>query len=872
MQSLDSFWNQLDQSSGQGLPPQPIPQQPQYQQPQFTTPPHMTAEISQPGNFGQPQPRAQPSSMDPTDTLSSLDAMNLPISTRTITKTSVLMPYVFSDEAQSTPRFVRPTSQYIPYKNDVHKDSGFPFAITTQPFAKLDVNEKPIPIVVPNGEPIRCRRCLAYMSPNAIFSGGGRSYNCPICGVKNEVDDAYFCQLDATGKRLDSNQRPELSSGTIDLTAPPAMFSGTAHAPTLVFAVDVTPSALRSGFTQAACDAIQLSVKRLIEEGTADLNLAHVSIIAFSSVIVFFDINSDGRGYSVNIVPDAADVCAPSSGISLPTLAVAGTTLIKIASQIPKLFSVGPSSGSGDMDFDFAAEMIQTLVLPQFTTDDSALCSVLLSGADMMEHSGGKLIVFTVHPPSMNIGVQPAQEPQTLTNRLAGTQPKSQPVFPQIVQECVKNSVSVDFFIGGNNDCSTDTLTNLCQNTFGRIYLYPHFLPQSSGDPFSIAQDLFALLSANWYFGCTVKVRVSEGIEVKSAVGLTHVAGSSSDEITIPAISEHTSLTFELGYYENISAQQKNAYIQIAVLYTNARKERFVRIHNLTLTLTTHPEHIFNSADVASVVMFSSRRIIENISKQPPETIRNNVFDDMCKWVSYYRKKCAHGQDNIFPLHLKEYPSYLLALLKSPLLRPPSILPQERSLFAQFIRIASPSQLLLSLYPRVYRIDNADLVNEHRALRTTWATFSRDGAFLIDDGEAVRIWFGDSVDQNILLSFAQVCCTEQFASDINSLFDPLKMKRVPVFTSEELQSVSEPVRSTLLLINRLNSFPGSVPRSPEFVHQTHNQPLPQHPSPQHFQTQLRYTRMKDEMTEDQTYDQPASAMFIEKIRRTVTGQ
>lgn len=41
-----------------------------------------------------------------------------------------------------------------------------------------------------------------------------------MCQMVNEVPVDYFCALDASGRRLDHDQRPELSGGSVEYVAP----------------------------------------------------------------------------------------------------------------------------------------------------------------------------------------------------------------------------------------------------------------------------------------------------------------------------------------------------------------------------------------------------------------------------------------------------------------------------------------------------------------------------------------------------------------------------------------------------------------------------------------------------------------------------
>ena len=47
-----------------------------------------------------------------------------------------------------------------------------------------------------------------------------RRFQCNLCGMVCECPPEYFCATDGQGKRLDHNQRPELSQGSVEFVAP----------------------------------------------------------------------------------------------------------------------------------------------------------------------------------------------------------------------------------------------------------------------------------------------------------------------------------------------------------------------------------------------------------------------------------------------------------------------------------------------------------------------------------------------------------------------------------------------------------------------------------------------------------------------------
>ena len=64
------------------------------------------------------------------------------------------------------------------------------------------------------------------------------------------VPGEYFCALDASGRRYDTNQRPELSKGTVEFVAPTEYMVRPPMPPSYFFLIDVSVSAVRSGLLE----------------------------------------------------------------------------------------------------------------------------------------------------------------------------------------------------------------------------------------------------------------------------------------------------------------------------------------------------------------------------------------------------------------------------------------------------------------------------------------------------------------------------------------------------------------------------------------------------------------------------------------------
>lgn len=157
--------------------------------------------------------------------------------------------YIANETHNSNPRLIRSSLTKIPADTSILSTSSLSMGLTVTPFAELNSNEKPIPVVeAPNGI-FRCKRCQAYI--NLKFKIDFNNLNkrvakCNICGYANEMDTSnpgikpeYFSSV---------SECPELSSPTVDFIAPNAITKEILpFEPHYLFMIDVSSISLEYG-------------------------------------------------------------------------------------------------------------------------------------------------------------------------------------------------------------------------------------------------------------------------------------------------------------------------------------------------------------------------------------------------------------------------------------------------------------------------------------------------------------------------------------------------------------------------------------------------------------------------------------------------
>ncbi|KAG5514504.1 hypothetical protein RHGRI_035799 [Rhododendron griersonianum] len=158
------------------------------------------------------------------------------------------------------PRYLRLTTCAIPNSQSLVSRWHLPLGAVVCPLAEApDGEEVPVVNFAPTGI-IRCRRCRTYVNPYVTFTDGGRKWRCNICALLNEVSGDYFAHLDPSGRRVDLNERPELTKGSVEFIAPAEYMVRPPMPPLYFFLIDVSISAVRSGMLESSLVQPQMMV------------------------------------------------------------------------------------------------------------------------------------------------------------------------------------------------------------------------------------------------------------------------------------------------------------------------------------------------------------------------------------------------------------------------------------------------------------------------------------------------------------------------------------------------------------------------------------------------------------------------------------
>lgn len=226
---------------------------------------------------------------------------------------------------------------HLPASEDLATSSKIPLAMVIQPFAKQHPQEHPVP-VVDFGEkgPIRCNRCRAYINLFVRFVRGGRQYECNICSMINDVPDEYFCNLDASGRRADCNQRPELVCASVDFVASKEYIMRSPSPPSLLFAIDVTRNAVQNGAFVSSLSVIRKFIEEHVQN-PHNRRYSKMAIVTFDKNIHVYDLRAAEP--QILVMSDITDPFVPlHDGLFFDPVS-ASEQALALLDRLPSMFS-----------------------------------------------------------------------------------------------------------------------------------------------------------------------------------------------------------------------------------------------------------------------------------------------------------------------------------------------------------------------------------------------------------------------------------------------------------------------------------------------------------------------------------------------------
>ncbi|KAL6452552.1 SFB3 SED5-binding protein 3 [Candida maltosa Xu316] len=674
------------------------------------------------------------------------------------------------DQGNASSKFMRSTMYYVPESEQLRQATKLPISITVRPFAPLNENEEPIPVVDftsnnPNSTPedplsigpVRCHRCRAYVNPSMQFTHNQR-FVCNICQFANNVvPPEYASVLDGRGYRIDKFVKPELHKGVYDVVVPkeynfggPEKDSNVLH---VVFLIDISENSIKQALPVLIADAIRATLFNYDDAESENQPRIKIAIIAFDKRIHFFNLAPNLQTTQISVSSDLEDPFVPfSEGLFVDP----EESRYVIEDSLNYIEQLSSQDRVADLE-------------PCF----SAACKTAGMCLDLF--GGGKIISLLSNLPSWGPGALKYKDNRTI-GRTAAPEVEKKLFTPDseyykgLAKEFIEKSIGLDVHVVSHTPVDLSNVGWLSSVTGGDVTRWTNFNFERDGRALS-AKIYNSFKDITGYQG-QLKLRCSNGLQVtqyygtSSSIADTTIIGNTQDPI-IPVLTKDQSFTILLEYDGKLSPKL-DCHFQAALLYTDPKGVRKVRVINLVLAVTKNLEDVFHFADENAVVATIVRDTLSFVGTQSLLELRESLNNKLVDIFTHFRAMNEYGHNRaktltnkmLFPDSLKHLPIYLLSFLKSEVLKAATGLPADARLADMYNMMTMPlERLMYHLHPAVVEIhsllDEEGVVNESTGFINlplykdlTVRNLDRS-VYILCNGEKIYIWIDP--ETNIML-------------------------------------------------------------------------------------------------------------------------
>ena len=652
--------------------------------------------------------------------------------------------YLAQDDGNANPKFIRPSLHAVPHEESFLRESGLIWSSVICPLAPV-LSEEAVPVIA-DRLPVRCHRCRAYINPFAPFTELGRRWTCMFCGMSNDVDAAYFCNIDPSGKRRDASDKAELCRGSVtwDVTScneyvHKDTVSGrvTVAAPMRhLVAIEVSRKA------QSTLSAVSSCLKGVLRDMSQRYPMCQVSFVTFADTLHFYN-------FSVPSVPQLIVTDVESPFVPLPFTMLCWMNVVERLDDIEAFLDRLPSISEA--------------------CDETGSClgAAVKSATLICADSGGQLVVLASQAPTSGCGIMPVSNPHRDAPKLHGTENEKvlfRPLdgfWPSLAAECAARQVTVDLVALLDSYADLASIGQVCHITNGCQSLLKNF--SAPADEARLHAILWSALCDRAGFAGVLKTRTSAGIKIKGYHG--HFLSQEAATIDLAGLRSTSSFVVDFAHDGKIDAKS-HSFIQCAVLFTSREGRRLVMVHTLKLTVANTYAALFRNADLESTLQTFCCHALHEAVNKGTKVGRDWCNSKLLEILVGYRKYCStssHSGQLLLPEQLKLLPVLLLSLWKSDALVPGAAVQLDDRVQCMFdLLTMQPSRIIAYLYPRLFAVQSI-LSHSHAGLpfpfepsggcylppplQLTADNIFCHGIYLLHDQQAhvVYLWIGSAV-------------------------------------------------------------------------------------------------------------------------------
>ncbi|GFZ13594.1 Sec23/Sec24 protein transport family protein [Actinidia rufa] len=678
-------------------------------------------------------------------------------------------------------RYLRLTTSAIPNSQSLTSRWHLPLGAVVCPLAEAPEGEE-VPIVnFATTGIIRCRRCRTYVNPYMTFTDGGRKFRCNICALLNDVPGDYFAQLDANGRRIDLNERPELTKGTVEFIAPAEYMVRPPMPPLYFFVIDVSISAVRSGMLESSLTQPQMMV-----------------------------------------VTDLDDIFVPLPDDLLVNLSESRSVVDVFLDSLPSMFQDNVNMESAFGPAIKAAFMVMNQLGGKMLIFQNTLPSL---GVGRLRLRGDDLRVYG-------------------TDKEHTLRIPEDPFYKQMAADCTKYQIAVNVYALSDKYTDIASLGTLAKYTGGQIYYYPSFQSSIHKEKLrhELARDLTRETAWESVLrircGKGVRFTTYHGNFMLRSTDLIALPAVDCDKAYAMQMSlEETLLTTQTVYFQVALLYTSSSGERRIRVHTAAAP--------VVSELGEMYRQADTGAIISLFCRLAIEKTLSYKLEEARSSIQQRIVKAFREYRNLYAVQHRLGGRMIYPESLKFLPLYGLALCKSIPLRGGYADAQldERCAAGHTMMALPVKNLLKLLYPNLVRVDEylgkasskPDELNISRLPVTAESLDSR-GLYVYDDGLRFVIWFGKMLPPDIAMNllgedfatdFSRVILSERDSEMSRKLMEILKKFREidPSYyqMNHLVRQGEQPREGFFLLTNLIEDQVGGMNGYIDWIQQIHRQ-------------------------------------------------
>lgn len=704
------------------------------------------------------------------------------------TQSKPLRPAISQDTRKKhvSPEIMRCTFNAAPQSSSLLKQSKLPFVIYIHPF-KEDID---IPIV--SSVITRCRSCRSYLNPYVSILDQ-RRWQCNMCYRINDIPEELTYDYN-TRQYCDVRKRPELTSASIEFIAPSEYMLRPPQPSVYLFVLDVSFNAISTNYLQHTCRVLADTIDKL----PGDLRTM-IGFITFNSSVHFYSLKSTQSQPQMFIVTDLEDLFLPAMDGLLVNVKENKEMILELLESLPNIFNKEIDTGS-------------------------ATGTALTAARKMVASVGGRITLFQTCIPSVGPGKLLHRESSSMSPSSKDTQNLNPctDFYKKLALECAGEQIAIDIFALAGQYVDLASLSCASRYCSGCVYYFPEFhgtknVPMTE----KYKQDLERYLTRNIGFEAVMRLRCTKGMNIHTFHGNFFVR--STDLLALPNVNPDHSFSMQIDIEDSLSECSSVAF-QGALLYTTTKGERRIRVHTLSLPVTSKISDVYTYADQEAIVCALSKLAVDRTLMSSLGDAREALTNACIDFIKVYKNDVndqrSASSGLIAPYQLRLIPLYILALLKNNSFKLGSGVPLDLRVFSLLEFKWQPMLPSLSkIYPKVYSVlqlvdDNGDPVSDPTIIHATAEKLSRQGVYLMDTDKVLYLFIGRNVaDEKIQLLFnlPNVSAISESDNEIPELDNPLNIalrllikelrSQRPLFSL--LVIIREDTKNRLIFLNKL---------------------------------------------------------------------